>query len=232
MAARVTHDSRQGIVPMIDLLEPPSEEEIDDLRALLASDRVAEDSMTLSEMDGFVTGLVVGPGAPPPAEWVPQIFGGELPDFKDDDEAGVFAAIILRRSVEISVNLDQDPPVVEPWLEYDADGNPDVGDWANGFMCAVAHSPQRWERMARDPKGAPFLLPLVLLAEPAEGEDPLPIDDEAKAVFAEMKEDVEELLASCVIGTSTYWLARNQDRAGATSPRKKRVKHKRPRRRR
>ena len=55
-----------------------------DLEALdryLCSDRAPDNCMGLSALDGFLTGIVVGPEPVPPSEWLPVIW--------DDEEAGV-----------------------------------------------------------------------------------------------------------------------------------------------
>ncbi|MFL5255861.1 MAG: YecA family protein [Rhodopila sp.] len=223
-----------------ELYDPPTEEEVAELRALLMSDRVSAEGMTLSEVDGFITGLVVSPEPPPPNEWVPEIFGDELPAWKDDDEAGQFGSIVLRRSFQIANGLDDDPPRFEPWLDRDAEAKPDPTNWATGFMRAIALAPDRWVRMMKDPEGSLFLLPVVAFSAPEpdenEGEDDLPFADaEVEAALAatreEIGDEVEEALAACVIGTRAYWLdAATRPKTGA--PKKKRVKHKPPRRRR
>jgi len=51
-----------------------------DLKALdrfLTSDRSPRDSMMLSDLDGFLTGIAVGPELVLPSEWLPLVWGGE-----------------------------------------------------------------------------------------------------------------------------------------------------------
>jgi uncharacterized protein len=70
-----------------------------DLEALdkfLMSNRSPPDSMMLSELDGFLTGLAIGPMVPP-SEWLPLIWGGDAPEFADLDEANAILAHMMAR---------------------------------------------------------------------------------------------------------------------------------------
>ncbi len=49
------------------------------LGAFLMSDRAPENSMGLSDVDGFLTGVVVGPELIMPSEWTRVVWGGEGP---------------------------------------------------------------------------------------------------------------------------------------------------------
>src|SRR5689334_6199110 len=147
-----------------ELLDPPTDVEVEAQRALLLSDRVADGSMTLSQMDGFITGLVAGPWSPPPDDWVPQIFGDDPPVRKNEEEAAQYGIIILRRSIQIAEGLQEKPPLLRPWLDRDADGKPDPGPWAEGLLQAIAQAPSRWTRMMKDPEGGLVLLPLLAFA--------------------------------------------------------------------
>jgi uncharacterized protein len=53
----------------------------------LMSDRAPGNSMGLSDLDGFLTGIVVGPELIMLGEWLPVVWGHESPHFKDDREA-------------------------------------------------------------------------------------------------------------------------------------------------
>jgi hypothetical protein len=60
-----------------------------DLNALddyLMSNHAPDDSKGLSDLDGFLTGVVVGPELILPSEWLPVIWGGEEPVFQTEEE--------------------------------------------------------------------------------------------------------------------------------------------------
>ena len=49
------------------------------------SDHAPDDSMGRSDLDGFLTGIVVGPELILPSEWLRVIWGGEEPVFQTED---------------------------------------------------------------------------------------------------------------------------------------------------
>ena len=52
----------------------------------LMSDRAPDDSMGLSNLDGFLTGLIVGPELVQPSEWLPVVWAGAEPEFESEAE--------------------------------------------------------------------------------------------------------------------------------------------------
>ena len=54
---------------------------IDELDEFLMSDHAPDDCMQLSDLDGFLTGIAVGPELITPSEWIPTIWQGGQPEF-------------------------------------------------------------------------------------------------------------------------------------------------------
>src|SRR5260221_11031106 len=67
------------------------------LDASLSSDRSPPDSMGLSDLDGFLTAVAIGPELVMPSEWLPIVWGGEEPVFADDGEAQAVIGGIMSR---------------------------------------------------------------------------------------------------------------------------------------
>ena len=65
--------------------------------------------MELSQLDGFLTALVVGPEFIAPGAWVPLVWGGEDAAFKNPKQAGQVVNTIMRRYREI-IRLVQKHP--------------------------------------------------------------------------------------------------------------------------
>ena len=63
----------------------------------LMSDHAPDDSMGLSELDGFLTGIVVGPELILPSEWRLVIWGGEEPVFQTKVEMRTVLGTIMGR---------------------------------------------------------------------------------------------------------------------------------------
>ena len=73
-----------------------------DLAALddfLASDRTPPDCMQLSELDGFLAGIVAGPQMIPPSSWLSIIWRGDAPKLRAQVE-GPEEAVGTKRTVE------------------------------------------------------------------------------------------------------------------------------------
>ena len=75
--------------------------DLEALDSFLMSDRSPSDSMMLSDLDGFLTGIAIGPELVLPSEWLPLIWGGDAPEFADEDEAKAILGAIMGRYNEI-----------------------------------------------------------------------------------------------------------------------------------
>ena len=51
------------------------------LDRFLMSERSPPEGMMLSDLDGFLTGIAVGPELVLPSKWLPLVFGGDAPEF-------------------------------------------------------------------------------------------------------------------------------------------------------
>ncbi|MFP6735344.1 MAG: UPF0149 family protein, partial [Rhodospirillales bacterium] len=69
----------------------------EELDEFLMSDNSPENSFLLPDLDGFLTGIVVGPELIMPSEWVPIIWGDGEPEFEDEEHAERILGIIMAR---------------------------------------------------------------------------------------------------------------------------------------
>lgn len=188
---------------MLDTLEFPVEGDLDTLDAFLMSDRSPPDSMMLSDLDGFLTAVAVGPEIIMPSQWLPVIFGGEMPEFADAQEAKTVIGAIMSHSIAI-MNAIGDG-TFEPILWTKPDGTVLAGDWAEGFAHAFAMSAKAWEPLCKSDR---FLLlaPILLLGDPdAVSELGLDPSDQHK-VLAE----APAVLPHCVIEIDKFWRERRK----------------------
>ena len=65
--------------------------------------------MDLSELDGFLAGLVAGPEAVPREEWLAEIWDNEDPDYIDAEEQAAVEGAIFERYAAIESGLDFHP---------------------------------------------------------------------------------------------------------------------------
>ena len=80
--------------------------DLDALDDYLISDHAPDNGMGLSDLDGFLTGIVVGPELILPSEWLPVIWGGDEPEFQTETEMRMVLGTIMGRYNEIVACLD------------------------------------------------------------------------------------------------------------------------------
>ncbi len=91
---------------MEDPLLPTGPIDLDALDDYLMSDHAPDDSMGLSDLDGFLTGVVIGPELIPPSEWLPVIWGGEEPEFETGVEMRTVLGTIMGRFNSEPIDCD------------------------------------------------------------------------------------------------------------------------------
>ena len=124
-----------------------SDFDLDALDAFLMSDRAPEDCMQLSDLDGFLAGIAIGPELIMPSEWLPVIWGGGEPEFESMEEAQRILNAIMGRYNEILHLLQHAPEEFEPIFWTTEDGEAVAADWAEGFMEAVELRPRAWQAL-------------------------------------------------------------------------------------
>ncbi len=138
------------------------------------ADLPVEEPMLLTELDGFLTGIAVGP-AIPPAEWMQNIWGvddGGTPPFDDPLYVQWFADAVMARHDAIVRDLDRGR--LQPIFDTD-DRNGDVlwEYWIDGFAEAMALRPDHWTAPAGDGPVAAAMAQLSLLIDVARHESTL-----------------------------------------------------------
>jgi uncharacterized protein len=182
--------------------EPPDLEALD---AWLASDDSPPDCMQLSELDGFLTGVAIGPGLLMPSQYMPIIFGDEEPVFEDRAQAEAINNAILARSNEILRSIHTGD--FEPIFWEGPDGEPIATEWADGFVAAVDIDPDAWEALLRSEDESVLLAPIMSLAS---GEDGRPL---LEGLPGDVQGYVAKAIANipdAVVQIAAFWRARRQ----------------------
>jgi yecA family protein len=112
-----------------------SDAALDLLDTYLLSDQSPPESMPLSVLDGFLTGIAIGPELVMPSEWLPYVWGGEDPVFDDQAQASAILGAIMGRYNAILREIEAG--TFEPLVWEAPDGTMIADDWAEGFMHAV-----------------------------------------------------------------------------------------------
>src|SRR4051812_19435738 len=124
--------------------------DLDALDNYLLSDHAPDNSMGLSDLDGFLTGIVVGPELILPSEWLAVIWGGEEPEFETEAEMRTVLGTIMGRYNEIIACLGSEPDNFEPIFLEGPEDEVIASDWAAGFLDAVALRPLAWGPLVED----------------------------------------------------------------------------------
>jgi uncharacterized protein len=193
---------------MLPPFSQPGPVDLDALNEYLLSDRSPPECMDVSQLDGFLAGVLVGPEMVMPSEFLPVVWGGDQPDFADAAEAQAILGSILGRYNEIAESLAAVPPNYAPVFWEDRDGNSITEDWAVGFMQAVALRPDAWEPALFDDETAMLLIPIGIIAglsEPEIGLNDAKMSDE---FLDELMERAADLLPGCVLGLRAFWMDR------------------------
>ena len=182
--------------------------DLDALDAFLMSDRAPEDSMGLSDLDGFLTGIVVGPELILPSEWLPVVWGGGEPTFGAVEEARSVLGTIMGRYNEIVRALDTAPDDLDPVFWEGPDGQVIVTDWAAGFLDAVRLRSKSWEPLIRHGEAGVLMVPLLVLgaddpAHPPFGGRPLP-----RGEIERLHAEGADIIPDCVVGIHAFWRER------------------------
>jgi hypothetical protein len=122
-----------------------SEEDLSLLEIFLMSERAPADCMQLSDLDGFLTGIVIGPERIAPEEWMPLVWNGE-PEFETPAERAHILGIVLARHEEVLWTLTQTPEEFAPILWQDDDGEPSPRTGPRASSPRSACAPRRGRR--------------------------------------------------------------------------------------
>lgn len=161
-----------------------TEEMIEELDEFLMSDNSPEDSFLLPDLDGFLTGIVVGPELIMPSEWVPIIWGSGEPEFEDEDHAERILGIIMLRYNEIIFQLDDEAGSFLPILDEAPDGRLLAADWVEGFIDAFSLRVDSWDPLLADEDSRYLMGPIMAFLS----------DKDGKSLAAETPEEVNEIL--------------------------------------
>ena len=187
---------------------PADDTAYDALDAYLESDRSPPESMLISDLDGFLTAVAIGPELIKPSEWLPVVWSGEQPVFADQNEAQAVLDAIMTRYNEILREVEQQR--CEPIFWTDPAGTMIAADWAEGFAMAMGLRPKSWEPLFQSRKHGSLLIPILALCSDDEGGSALGLNAEAEE---EIMAEAPDLIPSCVIGIAAFWRSRRSRNA-------------------
>lgn len=184
---------------------PPSADDLEDLNDFLSSERSPESCMSLSELDGFLTGIAVGPEPILPAHWLSAVWGGVPPQFESPEEEARIQGIVTGRYSAIVHALANDPAAFDPVFWEMEDGTVVVSDWCEGFADAMRLRPEAWQPMLEVEDTRDLINPILVFVMDEDGDsfiDRMQDDDE------DFEREMAELIKPSVVAIDGYWKLR------------------------
>lgn len=147
---------------------PLTEEELEQLEELLASDDVPADCMNMEMLDGYLAAVVAAPGPIPVEVWLPAVWTA------DGDEAGFGSGAVLQKAIELVLRYQNDLLLAigddeadDAWQPFcyaqGGDDDPAIGkEWTAGFEQGFELWSTEWTDTVEDTSIAEALLETLL----------------------------------------------------------------------
>lgn len=136
---------------MVEPVQLFSEQALDTLDAWLRRRPVG--LFDIVTLEGFLTAIVIGPNAISPVQWLPKVWGGRAPKFRDLDELNRFTALVMAYHNHIAVHFETDPTHFAPTFYQNKVGRKTiliVDEWCEGFMKGVRLDAKAWKPLERE----------------------------------------------------------------------------------
>lgn len=153
------------------MLAPFTDAELAELEQLTFSEQYPENGMTIEAIDGLMCALALAAARVDPSDFLPLIFGGELPNFTDKAVGEKFFHLVLRRWIDINNQYWGDSEYLYTPILMDAgDGDDWTADmqqqleatygagWAEGFSAGVEFLAADFEKAGDSNEGIEDLL--------------------------------------------------------------------------
>lgn len=194
---------------------PPYLKKLDRRLAALAD---THEVMLLSELDGFLAGIVVCPALVMPSEWLPLIWGTDDEDaepvFDSRKDAQETVGLVMKHYNAIANDLLRGNGYA-PIFDVDTRHDEVLWElWSEGFAQAMALRPNSWRMILEDEdeSAQAALSTLVALSALARGDEEVPAANPDA-----LREAATEWIAPCVI-TLNAWRLKSGLRAPLNEP--------------
>jgi len=181
----------------------PGPMSLEELDAFLMSDDAPDDSLMLSDLDGFLTAVAIGPELIMPSEWLPHVWGGDSAEFKSEDQARRVLGAIMGRYNDILDTLADDPEAFEPILyENRQTGETIAADWAEGFLMGMRLRARGWQALMNSEE-AMFFAPIAVFMPGKDGG--YKISPEEDADIERFRAEAGDLIPGAVLGMYEFF---------------------------
>jgi uncharacterized protein len=187
----------------MELGDPLTDEELDELGEFLLSPATPEDAMDIAMLDGFLTALAIGPHTLPPSAWMPLVWGGEMA-WQSREQADRMIGLVFRHANSIVFHLRDEPDTFEPLLyerEHEGALVPVLDEWCTGFVEGMALDEEGWLPLVESAEGDELLYPILLFGS-EDGAAALRDDP----TLEDRSEEFAELLGERIMAIRERWL--------------------------
>lgn len=185
---------------------------LDVLDELLTSAPTFEHRKMLSDLDGFLTAVAIGPEAIPASEWLRRIWGSKPPVFDPEELKDALVDFFMDSFDGIVETLEHDPGAYEPVIyENPATGETTIEDWVGGFLGGVSLRRHAWQAIIRSEPGHIHFMPIAALVRGKDGNYVL---DEAE--LDQVRAEAGDELAEAVVGMYRFFKQNRHHFEGAT----------------
>jgi len=182
-----------------------AQHEIDWLGAIFASQRMADDGMSIEQVDGYFCALAMNPDRDRAREATHAVLGApqKASAFESQEQAEQAAGLVARMWNTIIDRLDAGYPHRPILWGSEA---PKAQAWAKGFMTGMQASRSTWWNAIKSQDTRMFLLPILGLAL-NEGEE-----EEGVRATPEARTEWIEMLPETTVGLyATIWLQHERE---------------------
>ena len=179
--------------------------DLDLLAAYLASPDLADDVMTLAELDGFLAAIAIGPEPIDPDEWRPIVWNGGEPHFESAAQA-----LAVRRAMAAlydDIVREVEAGTYAPIFDTGENDEPLPQSWAVGFMTGAGLRLDAWSALFQSERDDTIAYPILALCEDEAGK---PLLELSKKDHAFLLAQSPDLIAQAVIDIADYWQQKNK----------------------
>jgi uncharacterized protein len=205
------HDSKNQL-PGKPVKENPLVDLEDQLFAL------DENALTLPELHGFISAVIIGPKMVEPSKWLPRVFNdeGEIPEFSSMDEASRVMGSLLNYYNQIIRDMDEGR--YQPYFNTKKAGKKDAPDpvlWCYGFVEGISLTENAWFA-EEDETLAAFLLPILYFVD-VEGLKRIShsTSDRKRKGF---ENEMMSMIPRAVLSIRKYWRGKTRETGSHSTP--------------
>jgi len=174
-----------------------TEDRLDRIDDYLSSDDSPEGSMSLSDLDGFIHGLVCSPEPIPATVWLSIALG---------DDLGTVPAEVINDITDhymaVALSLSRTNPSPEPIFWEDNKGNVIAMDWCEGFMDSVKLAPETWLKLSNSYEHGHLMAPILAHMLDDEGNSLLCIPNDR---LNELLDEASIKIPDATVGIPRFW---------------------------